>query len=220
MQSPLRHPPSPSETFALYKDRAFTIVSTDPGTTTCGFGLIQVDPEDLSVLSATAWTIDGSIGLTGSEWLTELYSERYSRVQVIREAFEKTLQMYSPNLVRSESPFYNPGRPGSFEALLHVIFALRESLYKWSAWYELELIDPASAKKLIGVPGNSNEKDLVKKALLAHPDFHDKGIENLDEHSYDALLIGWSAVQALRGILPPEKIKGKKKKKNKDKKAP
>ena len=213
MQPTLKRPPRPSEAFLANKDKSFTIVSTDPGTTTCGFGLIQVDLEDLSILTATGWTIDGSIGLTGNEWLTELYSERHTRVRTIREAFEETLELYSPNLVRSESPFYNPGRPGSFEALLSVIFSLREGLANWSPWYELELIDPASAKKLLGVPGNSNDKDLVKKALLVHPDFQGMNIEELDEHSYDAVLIGWTAVQKLRGILPPEKIKGKKKKK-------
>ena len=50
-------------------------------------------------------------------------------------------------------------------------------------------IDPATAKKSIGVAGNSGDKSLVKQKLLSLDEFKNVGIEDFDEHSADALLI-------------------------------
>lgn len=176
----------------------FFILSLDPGTINTGYGLIEVDIETLNMVSAKAWTINASKLTNDDDWDVHLYDDRFARINQQCAKFRSYLKEYDPLIVVCESPFYNPGRPNAFGALLEVVLKIRETLYRWDRWMTLNQIDPATAKKGIGVPGNSGDKGLVKKKLLELKDFQDIGLEDFDEHSADALLIAKCQLERLR----------------------
>ena len=62
----------------------------------------------------------------------------------------------------------------------------------------LNLVEPAPAKKNIGVKGNSGDKELVKQAIANCPDYRMVDTTILDEHSIDALLIAKYKLDELR----------------------
>lgn len=167
----------------------FTILSIDPGTIYTGYGLIKAKIEDLTMVQAKAWTVNASELIESQSWDEQLYGERFARVNQHAVKFKEYLNIYNPLIVVSESPFYNPRRPAAYGALLEIVLTIRQTLYNWDKWKILYQIDPATAKKSIGVPGNSGDKLLVKQKLLELKEMKSVGIEDFDEHSADALLI-------------------------------
>lgn len=176
----------------------FTILSLDPGTGFTGYGLITAKIETLDMVQAKAWTVDAHTLIKPDDWDVKMYGERFARVKQHGTMLRKFLLEYDPLVVVCESPFYNPRRPTAYGALLEVVLTIRETLYNWDRWMILHQIDPATAKKSIGVPGNSGDKALVKKKLLELPEFKNIGLEDFDEHSADALLIAKCQLDRLR----------------------
>lgn len=176
----------------------FTILSLDPGTIFTGYGLIKANIQTLEMVQAKAWTVDASKLVDIQDWDTGLYGERFARVKQHGIAFYEYLIEHQPMVVVCESPFYNPRRPTAYGALLEIVLTIREQLYQWDRWMMLHQIDPATAKKSIGVPGNSGDKSLVKEKLLQLNEFKNIGLEDFDEHSADALLIAKCQLDKLR----------------------
>ncbi|MOA47364.1 hypothetical protein D3C78_1699920 [compost metagenome] len=65
----------------------------------------------------------------------------------------------------------------------------------------LEKIDPSTVKKAIGVPGNSSDKELVRKAVYALPNLEnlsDRELDSLSEHAIDSIAVAhWYCVEEL-----------------------
>lgn len=176
----------------------FRILSLDPGTGYTGYGLIEADIETLQMVEAKAWTVDAYKLIDNEGWDAQMYGERFSRIKEHGRRFHSYLKEYQPLIVVCESPFYNPRRPTAYGALLETVLTIREVLYQWDRWMTLHQIDPATAKKSIGVPGNSGDKSLVKKKLLELPEFKNIGLDDFDEHSADALLIAKCQLERLK----------------------
>lgn len=176
----------------------FKILSIDPGTVNQGYGLIEAEVQSLKLVKAMAWTVDASKFTTNEDADTLLYGPRFSRVRKHGLVFKHYLQKFDPLIVVCEAPFYNPRRPEAFSALLETIFTIRHQLYVWDRCMKLETIDPSSAKKSIGVSGISGDKSLIKSKLLQIDEFIDAGVQDFDEHSADALLIGKCFLDRLR----------------------
>jgi Holliday junction resolvasome RuvABC endonuclease subunit len=170
---------------------AFNMLSLDPGTETLGHAIIQVHCESLEIVNAEAWTVHASKLPYLSEWNASLYHDRFARIQALKQSLLKTLEIYNPSIVACESPFYNPRRPNAFEALLDVLFAIRETVFQWNPNISIAFITPSLAKKSIGVSGQSGDKDLVIKTILAHEKFKYLQLDGIDQHSADAMAVGY-----------------------------
>lgn len=175
----------------------FKILSIDPGTTHTGYALLTVDHSQMKIVAAKAWTVHADKCITDEDWDVHLYNERFARVKQHGAIFYHYLKKYQPVSVVCESPFYNPKRPNAYGALLEIVLTIRAALYRFDKWLYLHQIDPSTAKKNIGVPGNSNDKSLIKQSLLQHPDFKNANLQDFDEHAADALAIGYCHLQRL-----------------------
>ena len=182
---------------------AFNMLSLDPGTETLGHAIIQVHAETQEIVNAEAWTVHASKLPYLSEWNTSLYHERFARIQALKESLRQTLEVYNPSIVACESPFYNPRRPNAFEALLDVLFAIRDTVFQWNPNVCIAFVTPSLAKKSIGVSGQSSDKDLVIKTILAHDKFKDLGLGNIDQHSADAMAVGYYRYTQLKSRTIP-----------------
>lgn len=188
----------PDFTFDMDIEDTCFVFAIDPGTVNMGFSLLQVNFRTMSVVDAKAWTIDASKLIKHDDWNATRYGERYARIKILAKLFENILRQFKPVAVCSEAAFYNPRRPNAYEALLEVIFIVRETLDNWDPWKTLITIEASVAKKTFGVKGNSKDKGDVKKELmklemLKHLDF-----EKIDEHACDSLLIGLSCFERFK----------------------
>lgn len=179
-------------------DFAFNILALDPGSETLGYGLLQVHAETFEIVNADAWTIYGSKLPNINDWNVSLYHERFARIQAHKENLLKTLEIYDPLYIACESPFYNPRRPGAYGVLMEVLCAVKDTVYTWNKRREVYLVDPATAKKGLGVSGKSGDKDLVKNAIANLPCLKGLEMDGLDEHSSDALAVGYYRYNQLK----------------------
>lgn len=155
-----------------------------------GYGVIDADIANLKITHASGFTIRGSKLDSMRDWDIESYSERFARIRAHSTEFTKVLEELRPDVVICESPFYNPRRPNAFEVLVEVMTMLRNTLYTWDSWKTLNLVDPPTAKKSFGAPGNA-KKEAMFEVLKANPDLQFPGILELDEHSIDAVAVGY-----------------------------
>jgi Holliday junction resolvasome RuvABC endonuclease subunit len=179
-------------------DRAH-LISIDPGSNTLGFCLIEFSVVTYNIYSTQAMTFVGD-KMNCNQWFAEIHGARFSRIQQHRENLYRQFITYLPIAVVSESPFYSSRHPQAFEALLEVVAAIRQALFDYDPNMTLDLIDPPSAKKAVGAPGNAG-KDDVHNAVLRLHDLNYSGIvplECLDEHSIDAIAVGYSKILQYR----------------------
>jgi hypothetical protein len=85
----------------------------------------------------------------------------------------------------------------SFAALTECLFMLKQVVYNYDNYKQLELIDPPSVKKAVGAKGSGSNKDLIKNSLMEIArleNWHLPLIESLDEHSVDATAVAYSKI--------------------------
>jgi hypothetical protein len=85
--------------------------------------------------------------------------------------------------------------PQAFAALTECLTAIRRAVLRYDDFKPLLLVDPPTAKLAVGVKGKGSVKDDVKQGVLSlrnllNPDNID--IQNLDEHSIDAIAVAMS----------------------------
>lgn len=123
----------------------------------------------------------------------EVYGRRIITLALLREMIRELMNRFAPDIVASEDAFFNPRRPGAYEALIQwiltVSFVLRDEYQR-----PLYRIPPKLVKKFISGVGTS-DKEGVKKAILQHKDIKipsDIHVEELMEHEGDAIAIGYT----------------------------
>ena len=182
----------------MSSNNLFTILGIDPGTNTAGYAIVLADIVSLQVYHAEAWTVNASHLISKNDWPVQLYGERFAKVEQQKLTFRNVLEKYNPLIVACESPYYNPHRPEAYAALLEFLHGIRDTLYMWDRQMVLNLVEPAPAKKNIGVKGNSGDKELIRAAIANCPDYRMVDTSTLDEHSIDALLIAKYKLDELR----------------------
>ena len=111
---------------------------------------------------------------------------------------------FQPDIIVSEDAFFNPRRPGAYEALIQwiltVAFVLRDEYQK-----PLYRIPPRIVKKYISGTGLSNKEE-VKAGIQTRTDVVlPEGLDPLTlvEHEGDAIAIGytqWRLMQPDQGV--------------------
>jgi len=175
------------------------IAGIDPGTETLGFGALRVNVVSLEILESTAFTFVGS-KLASNTWYGDVHGGRAERLGGHEDNLVDAFHYYQPNLIASESPFFNRRFPQAYGALTETVDAIRSAVWRYDVWLDLFLIDPPSVKKAVGASSHA-KKDEVKAALMALPDLNYNGptpIELLDEHSVDALAVAYCRLKILR----------------------
>ena len=180
-----------------YSPTNATIVSIDPGTVCLGVGLLDFDVQTFKLVSADAFTIDAN-KLQSNEHTGQLYGSRQQRIDALSDyIYFEVLQKIQPFGFACESPFFNPLRPNAYVALVETLSAIRQTYRYYTDRKPMYLIDPPTVKKAIGVKQIKGEKtkEAVLRAMLAHPELSAKTIkpiEEYDEHSLDALAVGYT----------------------------
>lgn len=169
------------------------ILSIDPGTQKLGtsFSIANFYNKRFTVLQAETIDVDRLVNVVNSE-MVEDYSKYLTMVDNVYKLTKKLVEQYQPDWVICESPYMNSRFPLPYALLTLCTQAINKAVKDCSLSIGFSLIDPASVKKEIGAKGNSGDKLAVKTAVINHPLIHSTvNLYNLDEHSSDAIAIGF-----------------------------
>ncbi|MND25671.1 hypothetical protein D3C87_1317840 [compost metagenome] len=173
--------------------RYFRVGSIDPGTDTLGTAVHDVDLFTGEVILRDATTLHGERNSRRYPGVAEVHGNRWAKLHSHEIEILHWLRYFQPNALICESPFL--GRfPQAFEALVECKTAIRRALYQYDLTMPLETVDPPSAKIAVGAPGKSKKKEEVMRGILKLPNYRNesgKQIEFLDEHSTDAIAVGY-----------------------------
>lgn len=179
------------------------VIGIDPGSDKLGFACIHYDLKTLEIVRTYARTFTAS-KMSLSPLTKQTHGQRYARIYKLSEVLLEMFQTINPTHVICESPFMAMRRPQAYGALMETVFAIRTALRQFDETIALDLIDPPSAKKAVGAPGNA-KKEQVQAALtkmfsaLHYDDAEwETPFATLDEHSVDAIAIGYSRVMKLQ----------------------
>jgi Holliday junction resolvasome RuvABC endonuclease subunit len=175
-------------------DRFINILGIDPGTQTLGTAIITVDLNDFTIVQTQAQTFTASRFIQHDEKYIDYHGDRAYRLMRHGENLVHLFYKHTPAYIVSESPFYSQRMPSAFSALIEVINVINTSVYQYSPYMQLNLVDPPTAKKAVGAPGNADKK-VMKEKIITLPDLHYQSypaIELLDEHSIDAIAVAYS----------------------------
>lgn len=172
-----------------------TLISVDPGLNNVGISVYKILlPPFFKIERIEAFTLSAPRLIDDCGLDDEDYTERTIKRHVIMSHFKKILETYVPDVVASESPFFNPKMPNSFAVLTEVIASLFDQVILYNPRCKFSVIPPKLVKKTFGVAGMKG-KDVVKEAVAKVPSVMDalvNDINRLDEHSIDAIAVGYS----------------------------
>jgi Holliday junction resolvasome RuvABC endonuclease subunit len=170
------------------------IFSIDPGTTMLGVAVITIDINTCQIIQSNAMTLNGDRLSRELYWLKDNMGDRFSRIYAIENQLVDLLNYYQPLIVASESPFINQRFPAAGIALTEVICAIRSALYRHDIWKTLKIVSPSEVKNAAGAKGNCDKQTMLAKIISLADALRYNGavpIQSLDEHSIDALSVGF-----------------------------
>lgn len=190
---------------AQWTEATIKVVGVDPGTNTVGFSVFEWSPVSRRIVKSMAFTMQGA-KMIGDDAFIETHGERVRRVAIIRDNVYRLFHTFNPHYVAVEKPFFNAMRPGAFEPLLQSLAAVTDALWMYDPSMAIMPVDPPSAKKAVGAHGAAKKDDMLKAvtALSETLNFDTflsaRTLEQLDEHSIDALAIGYWGLRQVAGF--------------------
>lgn len=169
------------------------ILSFDPGLSFSGWTYSIGDQSSFTVQEYGMLTPNKSTGHKEYREQVNTFGTRVVTLCLLRDMIHELMDRFHPDYVVSEAAFFNPGRPGAFEALTHWIITVSLVL-RDSYAMRLYTIPPKSAKKVVSGKGDSVKME-VTEAVLRNPEIkfvNKPAAEDLTEHEGDSIAIGYA----------------------------
>ena len=177
------------------------VACLDPGTDTMGVSLLTLDLVTGQRGCTFSYTFHAANWIDPNSFTYQFQGARYARLERHHFALREFFSELQPHIIVSEAPFL--GRfPQSYAALLDCIATIRNTVADYDPTMPLEMVDPPSAKKAVGVNPRGAQKDDVRRAVLKLPIAWAKGIDpcNLEEHAIDSIAVGWWRINKFLGL--------------------
>ena len=186
------------------------LLGIDPGSSTLGVAILELDSITFSIVATTAYTIEAT-KLELFNTLDLRLPERERRLRAISKAISLCLEDYKPLTLAIESPFFNSRKPSAYAVLIETMYVLKQTARAYDLNLPIIEVDPPTAKKAIGVRRlkakerrrlKLTTKDLVREALLPLTALKlTSDIDSLDEHSLDAIAVAYSSYKQILARL-------------------
>lgn len=179
--------------------RAYRIIGIDPGTDTLGVAVLDLDLLNGQISLVEARTFDGTQLARPYSAIAGVHGDRQARLLAHEDNLYGYFNYIQPHSVIAESPFMRKF-PAAYAALTECIVHIRRGLMRYDAFMALHMVDPPTAKKAVGAVAKGSNKDGVKTAILKLPTLLNPyriDIAALDEHSIDAIAVGYVRAQEL-----------------------
>lgn len=172
-------------------------MSMDPGLNNIGIAIFDIETQPLRITQITAQTLQEDKVVNRISADEDLFPEQFRKRLRMQAAVLSIFKETQPEIFVSESPFFNPKMPSSFQILTKVIEGIFEQTYRENNYVLQGLIEPLTAKKQFGIAGQKG-KEVVKDAVgreLRIMDVLVEDLEKLSEHAIDAIIVGYTFIQ-------------------------
>lgn len=172
-----------------------SILAIDPGLNYTGVAHYQVDNKSKEILSIDSLTINTNT-LKNTRWIDqEIHNERTIKLIKLKDAIQEIVLRTNPQIVVFENNFYNPSMPTAYKALIESVLTIKVAIMDINNNIPFTNIEPLLIKKTVGALKGVKGKEVVKEAIMnineiSNLILHD--IDTLDEHSVDAIAIGYT----------------------------
>jgi Holliday junction resolvasome RuvABC endonuclease subunit len=180
----------------LIKDyeHIFNVMCIDPGINHLGLCILSIDFLKLKILNTNSFTIHVKENQLNKSTI-EYYGLRQAKIDYLNILVRDNLILYSPVTLALESPFYNMARPAAFMPLVELLYQLKQTLRSLNDIVNFELYPPSIVKKTVGASAVCKKEEVRDYVLKLTDQLHYSGetpIEDLDEHSIDALAVAYT----------------------------
>lgn len=178
----------------------YRVLAIDPGTDTLGSAVLDVDVRvgDVEVPYAGTWHAARRFDPDSDAAYT--YGSRLARIREHQDSLVRLLEEHKPHAVACETPFI--GRfAQSGMALSELFGALQLTVLEWSPNCGFLGVDNRSAKTAVGIKTKKVQKEDVRNCVYNLIDLqciNGIDLKHLDEHSIDAIAVGYYAAGLLR----------------------
>lgn len=176
----------------MFELNTLRVMSIDPGTNSLGLSVHELNLTHGTMIVLDAYTVNVP-RVTNLYCLDTLYyqNEMVAKLKAIEYAVANYARAWEVECAVSEAPYMGKF-PAAYAALVSCINAIRSGCSIYDSTLYLEIIDPATVKKMLGVPGNSGDKSLITKAIENSEtiDMSVVDLSTLDEHSVDSIAVG------------------------------
>lgn len=173
-------------------DDKIRIMACDPGTTTLGLSLIEVDIDNFEELPRVVWS--DTISVKNPRVEDDLFlidGGRKWRVEEIQKQMIEVIEFAQPSFFITETPFFRRGKMSAYESGVELQTMIHEAVRSLSLTTKVYGINPISVKHYIGVDHIGTGKEEVRQAVLeVFKDHTDIDLSVLDEHSIDSIAVG------------------------------
>ena len=177
------------------------MVSIDPGLTTCGISIFELNTLTHEIVSISSFTIDTDKLSDTSGLFSDIVSERYIKIYKLCNCITSIIQACDAKIVVSEAPFYNRFMPMAYGALLEVVSSIQHAVITLSNDIVFTSYAPQQVKMSVGAAGKKG-KDIMKESIAKISHLFEKIVsdyELLDEHSIDSIAVGFTFLEMRSG---------------------
>ena len=170
-------------------------MSIDPGGHFMGAAVFSFAPDAVKPVLEHVATLHVDRYMTDMDDIIDIYGERVARLKTIERIVRDFVLAWKPLFVVSEAAHFNPRNFQAYASLTECTAMMRNAVMDYGNGIPYYTIEASVVKKAVGVSGNSGDKSKMAKAIV------EKGIidnaDHLDEHSVDAIAIGYAKFNQL-----------------------
>lgn len=170
------------------------ILAIDPGLNNIGFSHLVYNHNTAVINSITAHTFKPEQAISGFE-LSHYLDDRTIKLLAIKNYFNSIVSSNLFDIVVCEAPFFYPGKPGAYRALVEAITTMKQHLAEVSPMTPFIQLEPLMVKRYVKSL-NVSSKDSTKDALELLEIGKHIDLNSLDEHSVDAISIGYAFLKS------------------------
>ena len=173
------------------KRRVFAI---DPGTTTCGWSLLEYNIEDgnVTVLKTGIISSRKVVVRAAMRDKVAVFGKTILVLEILRKKIHELLISSKPDYVVIEDAFFNPKRPSAYAILLQCIVTIRRLIY---TEYEMPLYTvPTRVAKQTMTGNGGDKKECIQDKIIKRDDIifkNDKLKYSLIVDEADSIAVGY-----------------------------
>lgn len=177
--------------------KPFRMMAFDPGTTSFGAAVLDVDLNDNYTFNVVdGVTFNGAPGVKVYMDTANSIDECEARLRYIYPQLLAYMREYHPDHLSTERPFTYKN-PGTFAKLVSAVNLIIRAATEYDPQLVLTQLSPQEAKKFFNANG-PDSKERVKQALIASPSIS-LPARSMSEHVYDAISVGVCGTYKLMG---------------------
>lgn len=172
--------------------KTYRLIAIDPGLTSTGVAIYTICLD--KIIAIEAFTLHPSSNIKNVAWDEESIGDREMRLFSLRHQIASVVSNIQPSAIVCEGPFYSSFRPRAYGSLVETLAYIKLGVYDINPFTPIDILQPLLIKKIIGAGMTKGKLD-VTKAVSNHPEIMSvliNDISTLDEHSIDAIAIGYS----------------------------